>query len=516
MGVFSGIDDRNVPLHVDPSSYGIDPQTGQFKHPAAAPYTDGPRPVKGSLDYLEDKQYLSNMTIEGHWPIVLNPGVSHQFFADMNGRRYLYHYYRSRMNVYDITQPRELTVILEKQFERGADFGATSIAYNRDLKKWILLQAIEVARASGPAGLMDKYNDDAGLAAYMARPGFRGMRVFELTGPTEWKKIAEISTSALHPKGNVQEGSGGIGAPTYYGGKYALIAAAPDNTFLRNEYPNYVYSAGQQIYDVEDPTNPKLLDTWWVPGQRLGEEDAYRRWRQYGNRTSWTGARLPIALAKPLERGGRYGYTVMGGLGFHVIDLADPCNMKTVASLDLPLSVGGVEGDNIDASLAEERGFVLVNGYPMNEDGYEPYKDVYLIDVRDPARPHIIGTFPRPMPPKEAPYADFVLRRGKFGPKRNGYFFQPGKPNPNIAVFPYNNAGVQIFDLHDPKNVTIAAYFVPPMTDALNNPQSHKNPLETLVVEWDRNLIWAFANSGIYLLSSPALGKPDLTGRIPA
>ena len=120
MGVFSGIDDRNVPQHVDPSRYGIDPQTGLFNHPAATPYTEGPRPVKGSLDYLEDKHYLSNMTIEGHWPIVLNPGVSHQFFADMNGRRYLYHYYRARMNVYDITQPREMKVILEKQFERGA------------------------------------------------------------------------------------------------------------------------------------------------------------------------------------------------------------------------------------------------------------------------------------------------------------------------------------------------------------------------------------------------------------
>jgi hypothetical protein len=65
------------------------------------------------------------------------------------------------------------------------------------------------------------------------------------------------------------------------------------------------------------------------------------------------------------------------------------------------------------------------------------------------------------------------------------------------------------------KDVTVAAYFVPSMTDTLNNPQSHKNPIETLVVEWDRNLIWAFANSGIFLLSSPALGTPTLPAGSP-
>ena len=35
--------------------------------------------------------------------------------------------------------------------------------------------------------------------------------------------------------------------------------------------------------------------------------------------------------------GGRYGYTARG-LGFHVIDLADPLQYENVASLDLPLT----------------------------------------------------------------------------------------------------------------------------------------------------------------------------------
>jgi hypothetical protein len=343
----------------------------------------------------------------------------------------------------------------------------------------------------------------------MGVPGLRGFRVFELTSPTEWRTIAEVSTDPYHPTATVQEGSGALDCPTYFGGKYACIAAAPDNTFARMEFPNYNYSPAQLIYDVEDPADPRLVSAWWVPGQRLGEEDAYAKWRACGDRTSWTGARMPIFLPRPIEDGGRYGYAVMGQLGFHVLDLADPANPKAAGSVELPYSVAGVQGDGADVSRVLERGIVLVHGFPMNEDGYEPYKDIYVIDVRNPARPEIVATLPRPRPPKEAPYSDFVLRRGKFGPKRPGYYFQPGKADPNVAVYSFNTAGVQIFDIRDPRDARIVAYFVPKMTDHLNDPRSYTNPMECIMIEWDRRLIWGFANSGVYLLGSPALGKPN-------
>ena len=506
----------NEPAHVDQSAYGIDLATGVFRHPTAAPYFTGERPVKGSLSYAEDREYICNMTVEGRWPNLVIPGVSFQNTVDMNGRRYMYHYYRARVNVYDITDPKNLEILIEKNFDDpGSFFGATSIAYNNALHKWIMIQSFEVPRG-GPNGLNgEKYSNPESVHRILGFKGYRGIKIYELTSPIEWKLLSQVGTDALNPYASPQAGSGALNSPTYYGGKYAMIAAAPDNTFVNQEYPNYLYSAAQMIFDVEDPANPKLVSTWWVPGQRLGEETAYKKWRQYANRTSWTGARMPMVLDRPLENGGRYGYTAMGGLGFHVLDLADPKNIKVAGSLDLPLSIGGVEGDSVDASRAASRGLVLVNGYPMNEDGYEPYKDVYLIDVKDPARPTIIGTLPRPMPPKEAPYTDFVLRRGKFGPKRSNYYWHPGEVNPNVVVFPFNTAGIQIFDIADPKNSRVVAYFVPRMTDAESSKKYSKNPLECMVVEWDRKLIWGFANSGIYLLTSPALGKPNMSATVP-
>ncbi|WP_394779878.1 hypothetical protein, partial [Undibacterium sp.] len=32
------------------------------------------------------------------------------------------------------------------------------------------------------------------------------------------------------------------------------------------------------------------------------------------------------------------------------------------------------------------------------------------------------------------------------------------------------------------------------------------NPVHSIFVEWDRNLIWVFSNHGIYTLSTPLLG----------
>ncbi len=47
------------------------------------------------------------------------------------------------------------------------------------------------------------------------------------------------------------------------------------------------------------------------------------------------------------------------------------------------------------------------------------------------------------------------------------------------------------------------------MTDRKNAAEPVKAPIECTAIEWDRNLIWAFTNGGMYLLSSPAMGTPN-------
>ena len=323
----------------------------------------------------------------------------------------------------------------------------------------------------------------------------------------EWELLAEMTTDVEHPDAPIgqQQGSGVRDIPTYFGGQYMFVAAAAALT----EYPTDLYSAGYQAWNMSDPANPEFVGQFTVPGQRLGEEEAYALNPRCGNRTSWFGARMSIFVPTPVEEGGRYGYAAMGGLGLYVLDISDPANIEAVGHLTLPPSVAGTEGDNIDVSQVEETGIIYYSGYPLAEDCWEPYKDVYMIDVSDPASPEIVGTLPRPVPPPDAPFTDYCQRRGSFGPKRTGYYTQPGTARAGIVPYAFYNAGVQIFDVSDPSDPTIAAYFVPRFDTERVPDYARGNLAHGIYVEYDRNLIWLFTNHGMYVLSTPVLGEPS-------
>ena len=111
---------------------------------------------------------------------------------------------------------------------------------------------------------------------------------------------------------------------------------------------------------------------------------------------------------------------------------------------------------------SRKRGLVYYSGYPLNEDCYEPYKDVYIIDVSEPSSPAVKGVLPRPMPPKEADFKDYCQRRGSFGPKRTGAYHQPGTAQSGLLPYNFYNAGLQVFDVSKPNEASVVAYFVPP------------------------------------------------------
>ena len=166
-----------------------------------------------------------------------------------------------------------------------------------------------------------------------------------------------------------------------------IPSAAPDDSYGLTEYPNYLYSPGYQVWDMTDPADPKFVSQIAVPGQILGDkehEETYLMNPRAGNRTSWMGARNPIFLPQSLESGGKLGFGAMGGLGVYAFDLSDPAKPKMLSGVNTPPSFAGTEFDNADVSQYARTGYVFANGYPMNRDCYEPYKDIFVIDARDP------------------------------------------------------------------------------------------------------------------------------------
>ena len=387
------------------------------------------------------------------------------------------------MKIFDITDPTNVEVVYEKGSDWGPNgpgdeknpypesdmFGAASIQWNDDLEKHVMVQGFEIRRFGV---IEDKRREPDKVDQHRHAPHLKGFKVYAMDGPLpeQWELLSETTTDTKNPSAAIgeQEGSGVRDIPTYFGGKMMYVAAASDSSYGLTEYPTDLYSAGFQAWDMSDPSSPTLLAEFAAAGQRLGEEEAYRQNPRCGNRTSWFGARNPIFVPRSIESGGKYGYAAMGGLGLYVLDLSDPDEIKQVGHLDFEPSVAGTEGDFIDVSQVEETGIIYYMGYPLNEDCWEPYKEVYIVDVNDPTNPSIVGTLPRPMPPAEAPFTDYCQRRGSFGPKRTGYYTQPGVSRRGVLPLAFYNAGVQVFDVQDATDPRLAAFFVPSVRQRAN------------------------------------------------
>ncbi|WTW93579.1 hypothetical protein OG216_09425 [Streptomycetaceae bacterium NBC_01309] len=545
--------DNSRPQPADPGSYGMQ-LDGSFLHPASTPVDEeNPHPFPGRMDDYDTRSYSKNVKVEAAYEGAdFTPDFFHtwQNIVDFGGRRYMFQYDRSEGRVYDITDVRNVKVV-ERMSRNDVDgdesaangswaaydyWGATTIQWNAKLNAYVMVMSFEDKRQIDelhPEPGKDKFDNPAGVAAVRAKQGLKGFKVFKLNGPMkkDWQLLATVSTDSTQADplnsdlSKPQQGSGSLDVPMWDGGKYLFLAVAPNDTYANTEYPTNLHSAGYQSWDMSDPTKPRLLDTWHLEGQVTGEEAAYAKNPRCGNRTSWMGARMPLFIPKPVEKGGKYGFAVQGGFGLTVLDISNPGDMKQVGHLDLPPSVAGTEGDNIDVSQYEKTGMIYLSGYPLTEDCYEPYKPIWQIDARDPAKPRVVGQLPRPTPPKSSGITDYCQRRGSFGPKRSGYYTNPGRPDDGTLVYGFYNAGAQIFDVDNPSRPEIDAYFVPKAygtktkdwpTETGEFPDWAKgNQTHGVYVEWDRNIVWVLTNHGIYAVSSrdtlgrPNLGRPD-------
>ncbi|MGE8320091.1 MAG: hypothetical protein ACN6O3_15185 [Comamonas sp.] len=509
--------------------YGMNPQTGEFVWPKATPEVHKGQPFPGMLDHWDQTTFSQNVKVLAFYEGVGSPFHAWNNIVDFDGKRYLYIHDRDYLRIMDVTDPAHAKVVYSKGAVWGpkgpserwnaatvTDYlGGATIAWSKKLNKPVLVASYEIGRY----GLMnEKLQEPDKVAAQRSYSSLKGFKVYEMNGPLpgDWKLIATRTTDYQHPDAPIgqQQGSGSLDAPEYYGGKYMILAAAPNDSYALTEYPNYLYSPGYQVWDMADPADPKFVTQITVPGQVAGDkahEFAYLQNPRAGNRASWMGARIPLFLPKPLESGGKLGFGAMGGLGLWSFDLSDPANPKILGNVNTPPSFAGTEYDNADVSQYERTGYVLTSGYPMNRDCYEPYKDIFVVNAKDPAKMQVVTTLPRPKPPAGAPYTDFCQRGGNFGPKRSNAIGQPGQWRQNIVPYSFYNAGVQMFDVTDPAQPKIAGYFVPPLANESQLPKyTLGKGVLAMYTEYDRNIMWAFTENGAYALSSPLLGEPVL------
>ena len=275
------LSDDRTPPDPAPGSFGLDPATGTFTHPAMTRDSHEAHPFDGMLDYWDPNDYATNMSVVSYHPITVEPFHTWQNIVDFDGRRYLYQYVRRDLKIMDITDPASIEVLLTRGSTWGPDgpgevenpyavddmFGAATIQWHEGTGQLVMVQAFEIRRF----GLLaDKYSEPERVDDIRRSPHLKGFKVYAMHGPLpeDWELLAERTTDIEHPDAPAgeQQGSGVRDIPLWFGGDTMYVAAAPSASHALTEYPNDLYSAGYQSWDMSDPSNPRFLDQLNVPG----------------------------------------------------------------------------------------------------------------------------------------------------------------------------------------------------------------------------------------------------------
>jgi hypothetical protein len=459
----------------DPPIESAGPQIGP--EPAMAEDPLRPTPL------LEKRAYIHNMKLLAHH----FPGESRYEKMNMmavGDRRYLV----QNSRILDVSDPLKPVLVSEGGWKGGHQI---QVAYNATAGKWLAITA------------------DMGATQPGASKPSRGISIFDISDPRHPRLLSQWS--------NFQ----GSHRNYYDGGRYAYVTGSdgPEWNADRNDMWGGS-TGGLLIVDLSDPAAPKKVSSWHYPGQLASEGEARSKWSSALDRSRMATLHGPEYVPVRIEDGGRFGYGPWGALGFMIHDLSDPANPKLVSRWEPDQYVpgtGGLQFHTIDVARLD-RGFVLTNPEAFWPQCRQPYHESFIVDVTDPLRPRQLATMPIPRPPMEAPYSSFCDRYGRFGPHNPPHLKAPGKVAPNFTCYSFFAAGLQCYDITDPREPKISAFFVPEQGgedthwEPLSGPMSHSiRTVDNVFVEWDRKLIWAATDSGLYLLSAPALGEPIVT-----
>ncbi|MBT6410809.1 MAG: twin-arginine translocation signal domain-containing protein [Betaproteobacteria bacterium] len=463
-----------------------------------------PQPHEDSLDYLDRETYIHNMEVHAH--LETEAGQHGMQMYVKGDRRYMF----TARSIIDVTDPLNPVTIKEDPWPVGSLGDIPALAYNKKLGKWIMLVGAGMQPTMPTEDKIGgKYKYPSKIIDVITKPGLRGCRIYDVTDPTDIKLLSEWSADLGDP-GRELQGGEGIFHIYYDGGKYAYLNAGLGDDFTRMGSYIRFYNRGLQIIDIEDPANPKFVSNWWLPGQREGEEAEYEKWREHEDRASWTSASCHFYVPKRVEDGGKYCYSTWGSLGFMIHDVSNPEKPRLVSRFQGENTPGSIDFFHSNLSWLD-KGIAVVYSEALELDCAAPLIEPYILDVSDPTNPVVLSRLSKPATPPEAPYDDFCDKRGRFGPRFSPHLIAPGKVDRDFFALAYFSGGLQCYDISDPRDPKVVAYFIPPQGGEIDDwNSSYYRQVQNVFIEWDRKLIWVASNTGLYVVSSSQLGKPVL------
>jgi hypothetical protein len=245
------------------------------------------------------------------------------------------------------------------------------------------------------------------------------------------------------------------------------------------------------IVDVRNPRTPKEVGRWWLPGMRRGEPGA-----PLPRTMTRDGVRMHSAFISPERPDRLYAGWIDGGIV--ILDIADKTRPTLVARRTwFPVTPGYIGHSFLPIA---ERGIAIVTQEANQEKCADWPKPIWTVDISDERNPREIVQFPYPAGLEE------FCKAGRFG----AHNIHMNRPKPTSArltqtvVAAFQNAGVRVYSIADPKRPEEIAHFVPSPP-----PGSADGVLINDVYVDERGLIYAAdrVGGGLYIL--------EYTGPVP-
>jgi len=263
-----------------------------------------------------------------------------------------------------------------------------------------------------------------------------GMRVYDVSSPEAPKELAFLDTSGPHSRG--------VHFVWFVDGEYAYLATGAADFVPTHPSDDQVF----MIVDLRDPSSPREVGRWWMPGTRQGDsEPPPPRLKIDG------GYRMhsPFVSAERPDRA--YVGWIDGGVV--ILDIADRARPKLVARRSwYPPDVGYTHTalPLFDRSL-------LVAAEEAVRDRCEDWpKRIWMVDIADEKNPKPFAVFPSPPNLEE-----LCKRGGRFG-AHNIHATRPGAYSMTLketVVGTFFSGGVRVYSIADPEHPEEIAYLIP-------------------------------------------------------
>jgi hypothetical protein len=396
------------------------------------------------------------------------------------GRWYLFTVYRVKegtdipasLLVIDVTDPSTPKIV--KKIDAPANTDMPQLSLNGNLLMTSLSRPNSIARMSAAAESFPDFQRPQPEGRVLPS----GVAFWDISNPVNPVQVGVWQAGSSY----------GTHRNSYPGGKYAYLSAGKPS-FRSNIL---------LILDVSDPKNPKEIATWHQQGQKEGEA--------LENPDILPGFHGPASVS-PDGKMLTMGYTP-NVVNLDITDIEHP---KLIGKLQLNPPFAYNQIQSIHTVLPYwDRKLLYVNDEAKLANCGEPLPLHGLIDNSNPTKPTLMSLFPVPRPPAGSKYKDFCELPGRFGPHNvSTEIHNPDVARPgNLIHVAYFNAGLQVFDITNPRLPTNPGYFLPADSKEPTVSQSGylNNYIAQDIVVDTRGYIYMTGSGGLYILKD-APGK---------